>query len=366
MREIIRASAWNGFRDLVIELGGDPDVILAAAQVSPSWLSEPERYVPLRAFVDTLAIAAERLDRSDFGLQFGQVQNMSALGALSIAIINSPTAREGINVAAKFMHVHNPALTMTLTPMPRTSRDFLSASLDLRNQKRREQNDERIIASFHRSLGLMGGADYKPHEVWFMHQPISPLAVYRKVFGMAPSFGRPAMGIAIERTVLDTWRPGGSSHMREIAETYLQAQTPLREKVFTKRVTTMARSLLKGRECTPEQAAKALGIHARTLQRRLKDEGTSFEKIKDDVRREWAESLLVQPSVSLSQIAQMLDYADSSAFSRSCRRWFGEAPRSYRLRLTQARNKAKAPPVPKTSRVNSLTAQMRANSRQRH
>ena len=69
--------------------------------------------------------------------------------------------------------------------------------------------------------------------------------------------------------------------------------------------------------------------------------------------------------MSLSQIAQMLDYADSSAFSRSCRRWFGEAPRTYRLRLTQARNKAKAPP-PKTPRVNTLTANMRASSRQKH
>ena len=49
------------------------------------------------------------------------VASASALGALSIAIINSPTAREGIEVAARFMHVHNPALTVTLTPMPRTS-----------------------------------------------------------------------------------------------------------------------------------------------------------------------------------------------------------------------------------------------------
>lgn len=363
MREIIRASAWSGFRELVTEFGGDADAILAAAQVSPSAIADPERYMPLRAFVDSLAYAAERLERPDFGLRLGQVQNMSALGALSIAIINSPTAREGIEVAARFMHVHNPALAMTLAPMPRTSRDFLTATLALRNQRRREQNDERIIASFHRSLGVLGGEDYKPREVWFMHEPISPLTVYRKVFGMTPSFGKPAMGIAIERSILDTWRPGGSSHMREIAETYLHAHTPMREKVFTRRVTTMARSLLKGRECTPEQAAKALGVHARTLQRRLKGEGTSFEKIKDNVRREWAERLLTQPAVSLSQIAQMLDYADSSAFSRSCRRWFGEAPRTYRTRLTEARSKSKAA-GPRTSRVNSLAANLRANSRQ--
>lgn len=364
MREIVRASTWSGFRELVIELGGDADAILAAAHVDPAALLDGERYLPLRAFVDSLAIAAERLNRPDFGLLFGQSQNMSALGAISIAIINSPTARAGIEIAARYIHVHNPALTMALTPMPGTSRDFLSASVDLKNQKQREQNDERIVSSFHKSLGLLGGASYKPLEIWFMHQPIAPMAVYRNVFGITPKFGRPAMGIAIERTVLDTWRPGGSSHMREIAETYLQAQSPSHEKEFTKQVTTMARSLLTGKECTPEQAAKALGMHARTLQRRLKEEGTSFEKIKDDVRREWAESLLVQPSVSLSQIAQMLDYADSSAFSRSCRRWFGEAPRTYRRRLTQARTPKT--PGPKASRVNSLIAHMRASGQNKH
>src|SRR6185436_16358752 len=198
---------------------------------------------------------------------------------------------------------------------------------------RREQNDERILSSIHKSLGQLGGGKYKPYEVWFTHEAISAPSVYRRIFGVLPQFGKPAMGIAIERTVLDTWRPGGSSQMRQIAETYLRSLGPPRDKSYTSRVSATAQSLLRGGECTPEQAARALGVHARTLQRRLKEEGTSFEKIKDDVRREWAESLLVQPSVSLSQIALMLDYADSSAFSRSCRRWFGEAPRSYRAKL---------------------------------
>lgn len=364
MREITRAGAWAGFSELVTELGGDPDAILAAAQVDKAALADPDRYMPLRAFLDSQAIAAERLERKDFGLVFGQAQNMSTIGALSIAIINSATAREGIEIAGRYMHVHNPSFTLALTPMPRTSRDFLSASIEMKNQKRREQNDERVISSFHKSLTIMGGASYRPLEIWFMHQPISPLATYRKLFGLAPQFGRPVMGIAIERAVLDTWRPGGSSAMRELAETYLEAQGSAREKAFSKRVTTMARSLLKGRECTPEQAAKALGIHPRTLQRRLKEEGSSFEKIKDDVRREWAESLLVQPSVSLSQIAQILDYADSSAFSRSCRRWFGEAPRTYRTRLTRAR--ALKGSGPKGSRVNSLSAHMRLDTQHKH
>ena len=60
----------------------------------------------------------------------------------------------------------------------------------------------------------------------------------------------------------------------------------------------------------------------------------------------------------------MLDNADSSAFSRSCRRWFGEAPRTYRTRLTQART-AKTP-EPRAPRVNSLVAHMRASGLRKH
>jgi AraC-like DNA-binding protein len=193
-----------------------------------------------------------------------------------------------------------------------------------------------------------------------MHAPLSPMSVYRKTFGVTPLFNRPRMGISVERAVLDAWRPGGSSQLRQIAETYLRQLSPKRDKTFTTRVAGVARSLLRGRECTPEQTAKVLGIHPRTLQRRLQAEGASFEKIKDDMRKETAESLLAQPNVSLSQIALMLDYADLSTFSRSCRRWFGEAPTTVRKRLLAGKP---ATPSARESRVNSLSANLRARSR---
>jgi len=358
MREIVRASAWSGFHELVEELGGDAAEILAAAHVDTAALADPERYMPLRAFIDTQTIAAERLHRPDFGLMFGSRQSLSVLGALSIAIANSATARQGIEICARYLHVHNPALTMTLAPVPRTSREFLDLSLDLRRPVHREQNSERQLASIHKSLRQLGGSAYKPSQVWFKHAPISPISTYRKIFGVTPLFNRPRMGISIEREILDKWRPGGSSQLRQIAETYLRQLSPPHDKSFTIRVSGVARSLLRGKECTPEQTAFALGIHPRTLQRRLQAEGTSFEKIKDEVRRETTESLLAQPNVSLSQIALMLDYADSSAFSRSCRRWFGEAPSAVRRRLVAGK-----PAGPRPSRVNSLSANLRARSK---
>lgn len=360
MREIIRASAWNGFTAFVDSLGGDGEMILAAVQLDPKLLEDGERYLPLKQFIEAQALAAERLKRKDFGLRLGQSQTMSVLGPLSIAIINSPTARHGIEIAARFMHVHNPNFVMSLTPAPDSNLELLGCALKLRDDSRREQNDERILSNVHKSLQQMGGERYRPQEVWFTHAPISPMSVYREIFGVAPKFNQPAMGIMLDRNVLDSWRPGGSSQMRDIAEKYLIERSVTQDKVYTKSVASMARSLMRGGEFTPEQTAKALGVHARTLQRRLRDEGTSFEKIKDDARREWAESLLVQPSVSLSQIALMLGYADPSAFSRSCRRWFGEAPRTYRLRMA-GRSRMQA--GPRLSRVNSLEANLRARKR---
>ncbi len=354
MREIIRASAWDGFRELVEELGGNADQILAAAHVDTAMLAEPDRYMPLRALIECLEIAAKRLERPDFGLIFGRHQNLSMLGALSIAILNSSTARESIEICARYIYVHNPATTMTLTPRARSPIDFLSAPLTLSREMPRTQNTERTIASFHLALGQIGGPSYAPQEVWFTHQPLSALSVYRDHFGLTPQFGKPISGIAVLRKVLDAWQPGRSPQLKQIAETYLRSIAPPRAATFAERVANVTCTLMRGRACSPKQAADTLGIHERTMQRRLKAEESSFEKIKDDVRREMAQTLLAQPNVSLSQIAHMLDYADSSAFSKSARRWFGEAPRAYRIRLVAAAAPRAA--SPRASRVNSLAA----------
>jgi AraC-like DNA-binding protein len=350
MREIIRASAWDGFRELVTELGGCADDILAAAHITADMLVEPDRYLPLRAFIDSQEIAAKRLGRPDFGLMFGQHQNLSALGALSIAILNSPTARESIEICTRYLYIHNPSATMTLTPRPRSPNDFLSLSLGLSRPTPHNQNAERIISSFHMALGQIAGPAYKPQEVWFTHKPLSALSVYRRHFGITPQFGKPSAGIFITRKLLDAWQPGRSPQLRQIAESYLHSMAPPRAATFSLRVANVIRTLLRGGTCSPEQAADALGIHARTLQRRLKAEDASFEKIKDDVRRELAEALLVQPSVSLSQIALMLDYANSSAFSKSARRWFGETAREHRAKLVAASNALTPAMPPRTAR----------------
>jgi AraC-like DNA-binding protein len=81
-------------------------------------------------------------------------------------------------------------------------------------------------------------------------------------------------------------------------------------------------------------------MHPRTLQRRLREEGTTFEAIKDEARQDLAQRYLAQPDVPLTQITALLGYSEQSALGRSCRRWFGATPREMRALL------ASGSPVP--------------------
>jgi AraC-like DNA-binding protein len=73
-----------------------------------------------------------------------------------------------------------------------------------------------------------------------------------------------------------------------------------------------------------------LGMHPRTLQRRLRSEGESVESIKDSVRRDIALRYLTQTSMPLIRVAKALGYSETSALSRSCYRWFALSPRQLR------------------------------------
>ena len=80
--------------------------------------------------------------------------------------------------------------------------------------------------------------------------------------------------------------------------------------------------------------ATAMGVSERTLQRRLRDEHTSYEALLDETRFALASSYLRDPALGVSEIAWLIGYTEISAFYRAFRRWTGTTPVAYRSRLT--------------------------------
>ena len=78
------------------------------------------------------------------------------------------------------------------------------------------------------------------------------------------------------------------------------------------------------------QIAKKMAMSPRTLQRQMKEHATNFKNVMDDTRRRFAVSYLKDRRNTLAEIAFLLGYSESAAFTRAFKRWTGFTPQAYR------------------------------------
>jgi AraC-like DNA-binding protein len=82
--------------------------------------------------------------------------------------------------------------------------------------------------------------------------------------------------------------------------------------------------------CSSETVAAELALHPRTLHRRLRAEGTSFQRVKDEVRQDMLAYYLQHTGIELGRISEKLGFAEQSVLTRRCRSWFGASPTQLR------------------------------------
>ncbi|ULQ47948.1 helix-turn-helix transcriptional regulator [Flagellatimonas centrodinii] len=95
--------------------------------------------------------------------------------------------------------------------------------------------------------------------------------------------------------------------------------------------------LMRFRTVDISAAAAALRLNPRTMQRKLKALGTSFEALRDATRKTLAQEYLVETSIPLARIAHSLGYSDLAVFHRSCTRWFDQTPAKFREQSRRSR-----------------------------
>ena len=327
----MRADALRGFRELAGELGGDGDALLRSAGIDPAALADGDSYISFRRVINLLERAAAELSCPDFGMRMAVAAGPDILGPLSVAMRTAETPREALVLAGRFMHFHNPSVVLRIGSFD-TGHDFIGVGVRMRRLPRATQVFERGVAMTHRALVILCGPEFRPSAVWMSHAAISPPAVYRAVFGVAPAFRMPENGVIVARGQLDALQPARNAQIKRMAEHFLESVAPMRDDALAPRARLVVGRMMRAGGCAQSDLASTLGLHERTLQRRLKAEDTSFDAIKDDVRRDIAQMYLPQKQVPLSHIAEMLGYAEASAFTRACQRWFGASPREVRKR----------------------------------
>ena len=79
-----------------------------------------------------------------------------------------------------------------------------------------------------------------------------------------------------------------------------------------------------------ETVCRKLGSSSRTLQRKLREEGTSYQELLEETQRDLSEFYLQKPETAICEVAYLLGFSQPSAFNRAFRRWTGLTPKAYR------------------------------------
>ena len=99
---------------------------------------------------------------------------------------------------------------------------------------------------------------------------------------------------------------------------------------FAERVRLAIQQRLTGRRPSIEDIADALHISSRTLQRRLQDEGSNFQRVLEESRHQLARHYLNNSTLELNEAAYLLGYEDGNSFVRAFRGWEGIPPARWR------------------------------------
>jgi AraC-like DNA-binding protein len=185
-----------------------------------------------------------------------------------------------------------------------------------------------------RILRMLSAGRSHLEKVWLPHPAVASRATYRRHLDAPAVFDAPLAAIAAESGDLDLPLGEHNEELHSLAVNYLDIQFPRGQTSFLVQVRQVVERLLGTGSCSYTAVAHALSMHPRTLQRRLREEGTTFEAIKDDTRQHLAQRYLSHPDVPLTQVSALLDYSEQSALARSCQRWFHTTPRALRASLS--------------------------------
>jgi len=311
--------------------GIDPAPLLDRLGLSEQGLKEDQIRISAAAQARLLEYAAEALHDSALGLHLATQVNPREVGLLFYVASAAKTVGEALALFERYFRIVNEAVRLKLLEVPHGTN--LQVGFVGLSRHHAQQNAEFGIAVILKALREVVGHNIRPTKVGFMLGHASNLREFKRFYGCPVEFRASsdclefsartlALPLVTEDPILlETLKPicDAASRKRGTRKGTLRALVE----------NEVQRALPHG-DIRKSSIAKALGISARTLLRRLADEGVTYVEVVDDLRRTLALQYLKDPSISLSQIAWLLGYERSTSFNHALRRWTGRSASALR------------------------------------
>lgn len=310
--------------------GLDAAALVAEAGLDPAVVADIDGRVPVDRLLRLWQLAAERSGDPCFGLHAAEnLASPQTVHVVGFAARTAATMGEAISTVGRFARVMNETTSFELIRRGPTS--TLRVGPGPGHPRWPRVYGEVVICGYLRVGRALAGGEVECLGATFEHTAPRDRAEYHRVFGPDVEFGAAVNSLSFRSEVLDLpvrfADPALAEYLRVQAASMLErlpAAGELRQRVRQ----TIADRLSESSEI--RAVARRLGMSSRTLQRSLREQGTTFQEIRDEVRRCVSLDLLRNRSLSVSEIAALVGYANTSAFRAAVRRWTGGSAREVR------------------------------------
>jgi len=335
----VGAGYAGGLLNFAVSRGADRNALLKRAELTPGEVADLDNRVPLARYVALMEAAAQLLNDPAIALHYGQavrMQDISVVGLICEACETTIDVGVQLNRYGRLVFDTNGGPGDMVRLKRRDDGLWMDAAGPTFSSNRylTECEFARLVWNIKAMFGTTAYlAEHPfPQEVHFSHAAPAYRAEYERVFQAPVIFDSDRNGMRFHEGFLALRQPpisryvfGVLSERAEALLTELDASKTARGQVERLLI-----PLLHKGDIGIDTVAEKLGLSRPTLYRKLKAEGTTFEKLLDELRRKMALHYLDGKRVSINETAYLVGFSDPSAFSRAFRRWTGKSPKKRR------------------------------------
>jgi AraC-like DNA-binding protein len=330
----VGAGYARGLLDLAIAKGANRTELLARTKISPADLADADNRIPFEKYKALMRAAKALSNDPALALHYGETSDLSEFSIVGLIADASETMAHAlvqlnrygrlvieVDVGSqdRFEHVREGGKTWLIdTRTDPNSFPELTESTFAR------------IACHSRLFGTADKPFVKAARV--THDDPGYRAEYDRILKAPTAFGSDRNALLID----DAWRSNKVARTTRYAFGVLsdRASALLKSLESSKTTRGQVESLLipdlHTGQPSIERVALTMGLSRKTLYRKLKAEGVTFEKLLDELRHKMALHYLNGKKVSVNETAYLAGFSDRSAFSRAFKRWTGKSPRAMR------------------------------------
>ena len=324
----VRIATLTALPDVIKQLGFDPAKVLAETGFELSLFDNPENLISYAKRSQLIKHCVSKTHCQHFGHLIGRHTDVSSFGLVGLLMQQSPDITTALNSLVRYAHLHVRGAVIYLEV--KDNQAFLGYSIIQVGVEAQEQIEDGAVTIAFNILRNLCGSTWHPSNILFAHRKPVNTRPFRQFFKAPLSFDAERSGVLFSASYLQQSVMGANPEQRRLLNNQIAQLESRYSGDFAEQVRRVLCPALLTQQASADSIAALFSIHQRTMHRRLSASNTSFQKLANESRFEIARQLLENSSMKLSQIAETLDYADASAYTRAFRRWSGTTPSLWR------------------------------------